>query len=591
MNNAITELKHSPNPAEEAAAESLKKVFEAIKNNKSFRLEAGAGAGKTYSLIKALKYLIDDRGRVLHKENKRIACITYTEVARDQIRSRIDNHPVVLVETIHAFSWSLIKHFQKPIRELIPLLGDKWIERLSESEGIFNQPVIYNLGYPKITKDEIYLHHDDVIKLITFLLDDAKFKSLLSGRFPIILIDEYQDTNKNLAAALVRNFIEPETGPLIGLFGDHWQKIYDSASCGLITASENKLEVIGKNANFRSDRLIVESLNKMRPELPQNSFDPTSTGQISVFHSNNWIGTRQTANHWQGDLPEPVAHQYLNATKIQLEQRGWIFTRDYTKILMLTNNVLATEQGYRGITRVFPFSDDYLKKGDRYIEFFADVLEPGCHFFQLGKFGEMFKAFNLKTTKINKHSEKSEWNRDMKLLLDSRNNNTVGEVIELLKATQKPRLSARIEESETRLGKILSLKEDELTEEDKQFKGQLMAFKAISYQEVISLVAYVDDKTPFSTKHGVKGAEFENVLVVCGRGWNHYDWNQMLTWIATGVPAGRQETFERNRNLFYVATSRPKKRLALLFTQELTSTALTTLSNWYGAENITPLPI
>ena len=50
------------NPAEIASKETLTKMFEAIEANQCFRLEAGAGAGKTYSLIKALNYLIKKKG-------------------------------------------------------------------------------------------------------------------------------------------------------------------------------------------------------------------------------------------------------------------------------------------------------------------------------------------------------------------------------------------------------------------------------------------------------------------------------------------------------------------------------------------------
>lgn len=48
------------------------------------------------------------------------------------------------------------------------------------------------------------------------------------------------------------------------------------------------------------------------------------------------------------------------------------------------------------------------------------------------------------------------------------------------------------------------------------------------------------------------------------------------------------ETYERNRKLFYVACSRPK-RLALLFTQELSTVALRTLTNWFGADTLEAL--
>ena len=56
----------------------------------------------------------------------------------------------------------------------------------------------------------------------------------------------------------------------------------------------------------------------------------------------------------------------------------------------------------------------------------------------------------------------------------------------------------------------------------------------------------------------------------------------MLEWANRGIPAGKQDTFERNRNLFYVSCSRPKHGLALLFTQELSATAITQLRAWFG---------
>lgn len=110
------------------------------------------------------------------------------------------------------------------------------------------------------------------------------------------------------------------------------------------------------------------------------------------------------------------------------------------------------------------------------------------------------------------------------------------------------------------------------------------------YTELIALDRFIDGHTPFATKHGVKGAEFENVLVVVGRGWNKYNFNQMLEWIEPGPPADKTEFFENNRNLFYVACSRPKVRLAVLFTQLLSANALTRLTAWFGDDNIIALP-
>jgi len=576
------------NPAEQASIDCLKKVFEAITANKNFLVEAGAGAGKTFTLIKALRTQIEKNSSEFIKSNKRIACITYTNVAKEEIKSRTDNHPIIYSETIHAFGWEIIKDFQKALRTHIPNLNERWKARIDEVGGLKNQEVIYNLGYPKLTDTEIFLHHDDVIKLLTFLLDDKKFQIILTSKFPIIFIDEYQDTNKAFADAIVRNFIETQTGPLFGFFGDHWQKIYGSNSCGLIEASAGKLITIGKQANFRSDKFIVDSLNKMRPELKQNVCNPDSKGEIRVFHSNNWQGQRRTDNHWQGDLPEAASHEYLEKVLELLKVEGWNINPDTTKILMLTNNVLAAEQGYINLYKAFGDSDDFLKKNNEYIELLADVIEPGAVAFTNGKFGEMFQAFNVNIPKIRKHSDKEAWHQDMIKLNEFRSNGTVGDVIELLKKTKKPSLSRRVEEKETKYSQLLQKPENERVDEEKIFMQKIQGIKAIPYPEVINAVKYIDDQTIFSTKHGVKGAQFENVLIVFGRGWNHYNWNQMLEWMNDGVPNGKQDTFERNRNLFYVACSRPKKRLCLLFTQELSDRALTTLSSLFG-NNINPL--
>ena len=56
--------------------------------------------------------------------------------------------------------------------------------------------------------------------------------------------------------------------------------------------------------------------------------------------------------------------------------------------------------------------------------------------------------------------------------------------------------------------------------------------------------------------------------------------------MAGTVPANKIDTFERNRNLFYVACSRPKKRFSILFTQKLSVTALNSVKRIFGAENV-----
>jgi DNA helicase-2/ATP-dependent DNA helicase PcrA len=111
--------------------------------------------------------------------------------------------------------------------------------------------------------------------------------------------------------------------------------------------------------------------------------------------------------------------------------------------------------------------------------------------------------------------------------------------------------------------------------------------RAIPYTEIEDLVRYLRGHSPFETKHGVKGEEFDSVLGVFGRGWNDYDFNRLLEMIPGQSLQERDLKFySRNRNLFYVVCSRPKTNLALLFTQRLSSEALETAKWLFGAESL-----
>ncbi|EIW90057.1 hypothetical protein AGRI_02685 [Alishewanella agri BL06] len=578
------------NPAQRASAETLENVRRCIEQGQCFRLEAGAGAGKTYSLIESIKYLISVRANEFAAVGKQVACITYTNVAKDEIKTRTDNNPMIFADTIHAFSWSILQNYQEKLRELIPTLGGKWHERISESVGIHRQTVKYDLGFASIKDNEISLHHDDVVALMARMLEFPKFQKLLKSKFPFIFIDEYQDTDTELAASIVHNLIDNDSGVVIGFFGDHWQKIYGSKACGLIVSPAGKITEIGKRANFRSDKNIVECLNRMRPELPQAESDPNSQGTIKIYHSNDWQGVRQTGGHWKDDLPEDESREFIQQTKSLMVEQGWDMYSSKTKILFLTNNLIAAEQKFINLANCFQYTDDYLKKNDKYIEFFVDVVESTAFAFQHRKYGELLQIKKKSRSYLTSQMDKTKWITNLSELMQRRANASIGDVLDLLMSTNVPRVPAKVSDTESRY-KILSAKPAaELTADELSFVEKISKLRAVQYSEVSNLAEYINDKTPFSTKHGVKGAQFDNVLVVCGRGWNHYNWDQMLTWLQDGVPAGKQETFERSRNLFYVSCSRAKHNLTLLFTQKLSEKSISVLEQVFGNTNVIGSP-
>jgi len=573
-------------PADTAGRVALERVFACLDQGRSFRLEAGAGAGKTYSLDKALRWLIERCGDDFIRQGRQVACITYTNVAKDEIISRIDAHPAVRPETVHGFCWSVLKEFQATLRQLVPSLPT-WADRLEPFGGIGSRRVHYELGYPGVSDEEVTLRHDDVLALMVQALAFPKFRKVLTNKYPVLLIDEYQDTDTAFVEALKAWFLDRSEGPLIGLFGDHWQKIYGDG-CGLV--DHPALEVIDKNANFRSVDAIVRVLNRMRPALPQVVSDPHAAGEARIFHTNQWPGVRRTGQgggHWTGDTPPEVARAYAAYVRQLLVTDGWDFDAGKTKILMLTHSVLAREQGYASIPSIYgQYNDPWLKKEDPHIKFLTDQLEPACAAFSARRYGEMFEAFGGGMPLIRSHQDKVAWSGAMESLISLRQTGSVGSVIDFIIGQPHMRLPAAVEERERKLAEIGA----EPVADESRRVTQLRKLRSVPYSEIIALDQFIDGHTPFATKHGVKGAEFENVLVIVGRGWNHYNFGQTLEWLEDGPPADKKEFFESNRNLFYVACSRPRVRLALLFTQLLSQKALETVTSLFGTENIISLP-
>src|SRR5690606_17538794 len=271
---------------------------------------------------------------MLVRTGKKVACITYTEVARNEIAQEIEDHPAILVDTIHGFCWGFIRQFQKVIRDLVSEIDDKK-EKIELGGGIGSQLVEYDLGFFSVDEKRITLNHDDIPELMAMLLAKEKFQMLFSEQFPVIFIDEYQDTNRKFMDAITEFFLKPKTAHIIGLFGDHWQTIYSSE----YELAEYPIEEIAKGSNFRSVPAIVNVLNTLRPELPQVVSLPEAKGEARFFHTNSYNGPRTNTAHSKEDLPSDIARSCREELMARLRVEGWDLKK--TKVLMLSHNVLA----------------------------------------------------------------------------------------------------------------------------------------------------------------------------------------------------------------------------------------------------------
>jgi DNA helicase-2/ATP-dependent DNA helicase PcrA len=139
----------------------------------------------------------------------------------------------------------------------------------------------------------------------------------------------------------------------------------------------------------------------------------------------------------------------------------------------------------------------------------------------------------------------------------------------------------------TELFERLSIDSEKLNDEEKvrQIKDKILfeAFMELPYAELLAFWKHVQNNTVFSTKHGTKGNEFENVLTVI----DDTEWAQEYNFKnffndTEEIP----ERKLRTRNLFYVECSRAIENLIVLCLSDLDSTAITNIKNWFGDDNV-----
>lgn len=127
--------------------QSLYSIFDSIAKNQSMIFNSGAGAGKTYALIESLKYVISKYGKKLKEHNQKIICITYTNVATEEIKERLGNTELVLISTIHERIWGLIKGYKKELMQIHK-------EKLNEDISSFEKMLEENHKYQELGSEE-----------------------------------------------------------------------------------------------------------------------------------------------------------------------------------------------------------------------------------------------------------------------------------------------------------------------------------------------------------------------------------------------------------------------------------------------------
>ncbi|MGU3400466.1 UvrD-helicase domain-containing protein [Brucellaceae bacterium D45D] len=574
------------------------KIAECIAKNVSFSVIAGAGSGKTTSLVEALKGIQKSRGNGLRKNGQRVVCITYTNRAVGVISSRLGFDELFYVSTLHGFLWAEIARFQGAIREalrdaIIPQHMEKVrqkdnggtsqaaqkarkdLERLSVELVALNdqKPSVYYEETVISDYSKCVLNHDDVIDVAAYLITNKPLlRKGLGFKYPYTFVDEAQDTFSQVVEAL--NAVCAGEGlPLVGYFGDPMQQIYDKRA-GHFAGPEGSKR-IPKEENFRSSTSVIDLLNNFRTDLKQVPGGKNADIEGSVLITVAQAPEPANGNRYSAEQLDEVAAKFEKAVK------KWGWTDNATvKNLFLARQMIARRIGFVTIHRLFTGAysssrsqSDY-EDGTHYLlKPFVDGIfplvdasrnnDPKKLIETLRRISPAFDDTGANKSKTLKQMLE-EASKHAAALAEKWEGNAVKDILEYCSANALYPISNRLA---GQLARAAREPYDSGNEDHQREKGDWLAdeFFKLKADELEKYIDFLDENSPFSTQHGSKGEEYENVLVMIDdieAAWNTYSFSKVLTPGVAGDPTDRQQ--ELTQKLAYVCFSRAEVNLRIL---------------------------
>jgi DNA helicase-2/ATP-dependent DNA helicase PcrA len=594
----------------------------------SFFLYAGAGSGKTRSLVQAVRDLCERQGRRLTLTGQKIAVITYTNAACDEIVQRLEFDPRIDVSTIHAFAWSLIRGYDTDIRkwlhanllaEIAELeekqakgrAGKAAIERAQSIESKTGrreglgaiERFIYSPTGDNRTRDA--LNHAEVIAMTgAFLSTKPGLRRLLIARYPILLIDESQDTARSLMDALLDVQASFSAQFCLGLFGDTMQRIYADGKVGLAEAIPEAWARPRKAMNHRCPKRVIALINKIRADDDKQEQQPRSDapeGTVRLFLAPETVADKR-------DVEAAAATRMAELTG----DEAWLPGRDGVKTLALEHMMSARRFGFE---RFFgplyayePMRTGLLDGTGRGLGFFTRELLPLANALAAGDRFAIAAAIRQTSPLLDRQrlAEAGEKQREelarakaggdgLKALLLAEDPPTLRAVLRYVAATELFVIPDVLQPfvPEVPADTAAAEPEQDASTEAGAWRRALDA----PFPEIEKYDRYVRGVSQFDTHQGVKGREFPRVMVVVSddeaRGFLFSYGKLMGTKEKTKTDleneaAGNDTSIDRTRRLFYVTCSRAKESLAIVYYSENPGLARTALleRGWFADDEI-----
>ena len=594
---------------------------------KSFFLFAGAGSGKTRTLVEVLRRVTGvvphEAGGVfakrLRSHGQSVRVITYTKNATNVVSGRLGENDLTVVSTIHAFCWELIDGFDADIREGLLALKDEELEQAKRDAAakVRGETDKDRARYQEIAEEadairatEKFLYHPDkntygpgalshttVLRVAAWLIDNRPtLQRILEERHPLLLIDESQDTMRGILDALLRLEATRPGKFSLGLLGDHRQRIYADGHRDLPSHVPEGWALPALKMNHRSQKRVVDLINAIwdadlegrtqaKTGFVQHPREEKSGGLVRLF-----IGDAKQSTEAKVKREQECAAVMLNATGVE----AWSDDVRSFKTLALEHK-LAAKRG-----RFFEtyFAMDLLdedaaapksngeRSGPSMVRpLLGPVLELATCFNKVGEVDE-FRVMNvLRAAKSLQGLPEDIDERRVEL------NKLHGAVLAFGAAVRnpdatvrdvlQPLLAAGVFDADARLTDALLdptpppappkavSKEDRV---DRLKRGWSHLFEA-PWAQIGLYKAYLNGEAELATHQVVKGSEFPHVMVVmddseAGGFLFSYDKlfgaKELSAADITNVEEGKETSIDRTLRLLYVTCSRAEESLALV---------------------------
>ena len=467
---------------------------------------------------------------------QQVACITYTEIARQEIEDELAGNPTAHVSTIHSFLWTLVAPFQENIRRWLSKHGELDVAELQEeydqlgprvkekrrvelqakiarkSDQLAKLPAVEKFQLGVGTNYELgIVGYADIVELgPELVLNKPLLARLFARRYPVLFVDESQDTFDAVVACLRHVAVEESATFCLGFFGDPMQMIYTNGTGEI--PMEHNWKQIPKPENFRSPLKVLNVINAIRggqDDLQQESGLPIEQqrpGEVTYFvfpkgegrnelldRARLWLrGTRRSAPGVKRTGAEQIRHRHHSSDG-----------RQSARLPRPARRVPRTK-----------LANDFTEGTAWPLTPFLGTLLPLVEAASINR-SALLPILRRSSPLLRRESLNAETAQKTLATLSA----GVDELVEVMThagpASIRGALAAAQQygllELDDRLSAFLA---DDAPEPAGSLDEALMAYLDCDVTQLRGYSCYISQESPYSTQHGVKGAEYPDVIVV-----------------------------------------------------------------------------